>query len=150
MQDVVRGWEFSGVTEFQTGLPLAVTQTNAIGGFTGIQRPNQIANAALSGEQQTLTQWFNTSAFTVAPAFKAGTSPRFAFYGPGINNWDTALMRNFPVKERFRVQLRGEFYNTMNHANFKNPNTTLGNVNYGKITADNGARVMQLALRLFF
>ena len=38
------------------------------------------------------------------------------------------------------MQLRGEFYNTMNHPNFKNPNTTLGNMLYGKITSDNGAQ----------
>ena len=59
-------------------------------------------------------------------------------------------MRNFAFGERRYVQLRGEFYNTMNHPNFKNPNTTLGNVNYGRITSDNGARVMELALRIFF
>jgi hypothetical protein len=38
----------------------------------------------------------------------------------------------------------------MNHPNFKNPNTTLGNINYGKITGDNGARVMEVAIRIFF
>ena len=38
----------------------------------------------------------------------------------------------------------------MNHANFRNPNTTIGNSNYGKITSDVGPRVIELALRLFF
>jgi len=150
VQDVVRGCEFSGVTEMQIGLPLAATQTNGTGGFTGAQRPNQIAAAALPRGQRTLTQWFNTSAFTVAPAFTSGNEPRFSFFGPGINNWDTALMRNFPVRERLNVQLRGEFYNTFNHPNFGNPNTAIGNANYGKITGDNGARVMEVALRIFF
>ncbi|HKE24398.1 MAG TPA: TonB-dependent receptor [Bryobacteraceae bacterium] len=150
VQDVVRGWEISGVTEMQIGLPLAVTQNNGTGGFTGTQRPEQIAPAALSRGDRTLSQWFNTNAFVVAPPFTAGTEPRFSLFGPGINNWDTALMRNFPVRERVTVQLRGEFYNTFNHPNFKNPNTTLGNVNYGKITGDNGARVTEVALRIFF
>ncbi|HLK62813.1 MAG TPA: TonB-dependent receptor [Bryobacteraceae bacterium] len=150
VQDVVRGWEISGVTEFQVGLPLSVSQNNGTGGFTGTQRPNQIAAAALPRGDRSLTEWFNVNAFTVAPAFTSGTEPRFSFYGPGINNWDTALMRNFPVRERLRIQLRGEFYNTFNHPNFKNPNTTLGNAQYGKITSDNGARVMELALRVFF
>ncbi len=59
-------------------------------------------------------------------------------------------MRNFPVRERLNLQLRGEFYDTFNHPNFGNPNTTIGNVNYGKITGDNGARVMEVALRIFF
>jgi hypothetical protein len=150
VQDLVRGWEISGVTEMQTGLPLAVTQNNGTGGFTGTQRPEQIAPAALARGQRTLSQWFDTAAFMVAPPFTAGTEPRFSFFGPGINNWDTALMRNFPSRERLTLQLRGEFYNTFNHPNFKNPNTTIGNVNYGKITSDNGARVMEVALRIFF
>ena len=150
VQDVVRGWELSGITEMQIGLPLAVTQTNGTGGFTGTQRPNQIAAAAFPREQRTLNNWFNQGAFTVAPAFTSGNEPRFAFYGPGINNWDTSLMRNFQVRESLRVQFRGEFYNTFNHPNFKNPNTTIGNANYGKITGDNGARVMEVALRFFF
>jgi hypothetical protein len=150
IQDLVSGWEISGITEFQIGLPLAVTQSNGTGGFTGTQRPNQIAPAALSRGDRTLVQWFNTGAFTVAPAFTSGNEPRFSFYGPGINNWDTSLMRNFSVRERLNVQLRGEFYNTFNHPNFKNPNTALGNKQYGQITSDNGARVMEVGLRIFF
>jgi len=146
----IGGWELSGVTEFQVGLPMAVTQSNALGGFTGTQRPNQIGAAALPGDERTIAKWFNTDAFTVAPAYIAGTAPRFPLYGPGINNWDVSLMRNVPIRERIRLQLRGEFYNAMNHPNFKNPNTTLGNVNYGKITSDNGPRTIELALRLFW
>ena len=150
VEDAIRGWEVSGVTEMQIGLPLAASQSNGTGGFTGTQRPNQIAPAALPRDQRTLTEWFNTAAFTVAPAFTSGNEPRFSFFGPGINNWDTSLMRNFPVREKLTLQLRGEFYDTFNHPNFKNPNTTIGNVNYGKITGDNGARTMEVALRIFF
>lgn len=150
VSQVIGGWELSGVTEFQVGLPMAVTQSNGLGGFTGTQRPNQIGAAALPRDERTITEWFNTDAFTAAPAYIAGTAPRFPLYGPGINNWDVSLMRNVPIRERIRLQLRGEFYNAMNHPNFKNPNTTLGNVNYGKITSDNGPRTIELALRLFW
>ena len=147
---MVRGWEFSGITEMQIGLPLAASQSNGTGGFTGTQRPIQTAPGALPSSQRTLNQWFNTSAFLVTPAYATGNEARFSFFGPGINNWDTSLMRNFPVRERLNLQLRGEFYDTFNHPNFSNPNTTIGNVNYGKITGDNGARVMEVAVRIFF
>ena len=150
VQDVVSGWEFSGITEFQVGTPLSVSQSNGTGGFTGTQRPNQIAPAALPGDQRTLTQWFNTNAFVTAPAYTTGTEARYSFFGPGINNWDTSLMRNFTVREHYRLQFRGEFYNSFNHPNFSNPNTTLGNVNYGKVTGDIGPRNMEVAIRLFF
>ncbi len=151
VQDVVRGWEISGIVEEQIGLPLAAAQSNGTGGFTGTQRPNQIAPLPRCREISALwASGLNINAFTVAPAFASGNEPRFSFFGPGINNWDTSLMRNFQVRESLRLQLRGEFYNTMNHANFKNPNTTIGNTNYGKITGDNGPRVMEVAVRLFF
>ena len=146
----ISGWELSGVTEFQVGLPIAVTQSNATGSFTNSQRPNQIAPAQLPRSQETLTEWFNTSAFTVAAPYTSGNSPRFAFYGPGIENFDTSLNRNIQVREWLRMQIRAEFYNVMNHPNFSNPNAVLGNVNYGKITSDNGARTIELALRLFW
>ncbi len=92
----------------------------------------------------------STNAFVTAPAYTTGTEPRYSFFGPGIDNWDTSLMRNFQIREHYRLQFRGEFYNTFNHPNFSNPNTALGNVNYGKITGDIGPRNMELALRLFF
>ena len=150
LKDVLSGWEFSGISEFQVGLPLSISQSNGTGGFTGTQRSNQIAPGALPADQRTILQWFNTSAFLAAPQFTQGNTPRFPFFGPGINNWDTSLMRNFRVIERFVLQFRGEFYNTMNHPNWKNPNTTLGSSQYGRVTSDNGARVMELAIRLFF
>jgi hypothetical protein len=147
---VIGGWEVSGITEFQVGLPLSILQNNATGGFTGTQRPNQVAPGALPGDQRTLTEWFNTSAFTVAPAYTSGNAPRFPLYGPGVNNWDASLMRNIMLRERLRMQIRAEFYNAMNHPNFNNPNTTIGNTNYGKITSDTGARTTELALRFFW
>jgi hypothetical protein len=150
LKDVIGGWELAGIIELQSGLPVAVTQSNNTGGFTGTQRPNQIASAPLAGVPQTLAEWFNTSAFTVAPAYTLGDEARYSFFGPGIENFDAAVMRNFPIKERVKLQLRGEFYNALNHPNFSNPNTTLGNVNYGKITSDVGPRTTELALRIFF
>ena len=125
----ISGWELSGITEFQVGLPLSVSQANATGGFTGTQRPNQIAPAQLGMGQETLNEWFNTSAFVVAPPYTSGNAPRFQFYGPGIENFDSSLNRNIMVREWLRLQIRAEFFNVMNHPNFKNPNTTLGNVN---------------------
>ncbi|MCU1259048.1 MAG: TonB-dependent receptor, plug [Bryobacterales bacterium] len=146
----ISGWELSGITEFQVGLPLSVSQNNATGGFTGTQRPNQVAPAQLVHSQETLAMWFNTSAFVVAPPYTSGNAPRFQFYGPGIENFDAALNRNIMLREWLRLQIRAEFFNAANHPNFKNPNTTLGNVNYGKITSDNGARTTELAVRLFW
>jgi hypothetical protein len=151
VKDLVSGWQISGVTEFQTGQVMTISQTNNTNGFTNVQRSNQVAPASLPRDQRTIGRWFNTSAFVAAPAYTLGNAPRFPLHGPGLNNWDMALMRNFPIHEQWKLQIRGEFYNAMNHPQWSNPNTTIGNNSYGVITSTNmDARTTSLALRIFF
>jgi hypothetical protein len=60
-----------------------------------------------------------------------GTMGRNLFRGPGYTNWDFSIMKNWMIKERFAIQLRGEFFNILNHPNFTNPygnGGQLGNV----------------------
>lgn len=149
VRDVVDGWEFSGITEFQVGQPLAITQPNNTHGFTESQRPNAIGNPVLSSGQ-TLLHWFNTSAFAVAPGFTLGDSPRFPLHGPGTNNWDLALQRNFIIHERLKLQFRGEFFNAWNHAQFNNPNGNVTSSGFGVVNSSRAGRVTELVLRIFF
>jgi hypothetical protein len=151
LKTVTGGWELSGITEFQSGLPITIVQNNATGGFTSVQRPNQIGPAAPS--DQSIAQWVNPNSFVPAPPFTAGNAVRYPLYGPGYANFDASLMRNFLLRERVRLQFRSEFYNLMNHANFKNPSNSafvMGSATFGKITSDVGPRTMEFALRLFF
>ncbi|MCX6621014.1 MAG: hypothetical protein NTY38_08015, partial [Acidobacteria bacterium] len=68
-----------------------------------------------------------------------------------INNWDLSLMPNFHFYERMYMQFRGEFYNAMNHPQFNNPGTNLSSLNrFGIISGARDARVVELALRIFF
>lgn len=149
LRDIIAGWELSGITEFQTGQPLAITQPNETHGFTEAQRPNEVGTPWLSSGQ-TLSHWFNTAAFQVAPEFTLGDSPRFPLHGPGLNNWDMALQRNFMIRENIKLQFRGEFYNTWNHAQFSNPNGNVTSPSFGAISGSNAGRVTELVLRLFF
>ncbi len=100
--------------------------------------------------QRTLARWFNTGAMVAAPLYTLGNAPRFALHGPGINNTDLAIMRNFPLYEQAKLQFRAEFYNAFNHPQFNNPNTTIGNVNFGIIGAARDPRTIEFALRIFF
>ena len=150
VRDIISGWEFSGITEFQTGQPLAITQPNNTHGFTEAQRPNVIASPVLSSGQ-TIQHWFNTAAFVEAPDFTLGDSPRFPLHGPGLNNWDLALQRNFMIRESVKLQFRGEFYNAWNHAQFSNPNGSITSSSFGAIGGTSEAgRVTELVLRIYF
>ena len=70
--------------------------------------------------------------------------------GPGVENWDLALQRNFILTERAKLQFRGEFFNAWNHANFNNPNGNVSSSSFGVISSAQAGRVTELVLRLFF
>jgi hypothetical protein len=67
-----------------------------------------------------------TPANFVAPAFGTfGELPRNAFHGPGLNNFNLGALKNVKLRERLTVQLRGEFFNAFNHAQFAFAGSTL-------------------------
>ena len=151
VKEILGGWRLSGITEYQVGLPMTVSQPNNFsGGFTQVQRPNRIADPVLPRADRTLTRWFNTDAFAVTPQLTLGNSPRFPLHGPGVENWDVIIDRTFKFREHLRLDFRTEFYNAMNHANYNNPNTQLTARNFGVITAARDARVVQFSFRIFY
>jgi hypothetical protein len=61
-----------------------------------------------------------------------------------------ALMKNFQATERIRAQFRGEFFNSLNRANFGVPAMAFGAAAFGSITTAAPARVIQLGLKIYF
>src|SRR5262249_61722427 len=83
------------------------------------------------------------------------TPNRRFFHGPGLNNWDLALVKDTKLTESKLLQLRVETFNTWNHAQFQNPSGSINSSVFGVVTAtqlfeDANARVMQLGLKLIF
>jgi outer membrane receptor protein involved in Fe transport len=151
VKDILGGWSTSGIVEFQVGLPVSVTQSsNNLGGFTDIQRPNQLASGLIPRDQRKVAKWFNTAAFAAAPATQPGNAPRFPFHGPGLENWDQAVARTFPIYERLSFQFRADFFNSLNHTNFNAPGSQIGSSNYGVITGSLDPRIIEFAGKLQF
>jgi hypothetical protein len=73
-----------------------------------------------------------------------------SFVGPGGLQFDTALSRIFAIREKQKIELRGEAFNILNRANFMNPTATLSSGNFGKILTANDPRILQIALKLMF
>jgi hypothetical protein len=116
------GWEVSQIATFKSGLPLSVSGSD-ISSYGGNPRPDVVGPVHIAN--QSIHEWFNTGAFAYAPYGTFGTAPRYFSYlrGPGFQNWDTALMKNWQIKESMRLQFRAELFNTFNHAQFYTPNT---------------------------
>jgi len=112
--------------------------------------PNVIGDPSLAGRSMDL--WFNTSAFTV-PVLSFGAAGRGLIRNPNFYNSDISLFKNIPVKEKFTLQVRGEFFNAFNIINpgNANGNASTGNQNFGRITSISGSpRDIQLAMKLSF
>ena len=90
------------------------------------------------------------SAFSVPAAYTYGNSGRNILYGPGFFNWDAVVMRNFSVRERLNLQLRGEFFNLTNTPAFGNPVSNIQAPNAGQILSAGEPRDVQIALKLIF
>ena len=76
---------------------------------------------------------------------------RNTFTGPGSVNCDLSLLKNIPIKERAKFQLRFEFFNVFNHTNLNNPVQTLGSPAFGQILSTRtNSRQIQFAAKLYF
>ena len=146
------GWELAGVVRIQSGMPLAVTQITNFNSFAGYgtQRPNRVGDAALPSSQRSLSEWFNTAAFTTAPQFTIGNSSRNPVRGPGYQTADMMLGKTFGLTERANLEFRAEAFNISNTPPLGQPNGILGNPAFGSITTAFDPRVFELALKLHF
>jgi hypothetical protein len=150
VRTVTDGWQIGLLTTLQSGAPFtvydSVNQSNSFS--AGTMRPDRIADIGVS--DPTLAHWFNTAAFRTAAPLTFGNSPRSVGRGPSWKDVDLTLARNFKVTERLHTEMRGEFFNVINHANFDLPGHTLGNSDFGVISSAEAARTVQLGLRLLF
>lgn len=148
---VVGNWNLSGIWTLQSGSPFTVfygsNVSNSSGG--GTQRPNRIGSGRLV-TGQSISHWFDTSAFTAPATYTFGNSGAGILVGPGYFNTDLTLVRRFVFGDRFNADLRGEAFNLFNRANFNNPNATIGTASAGTISATSAARILQLAVKLNF
>jgi hypothetical protein len=142
------------IFNYTGGYPFSIYsgQDNALTG-TGNQRGNSVSGQAptLSGNRSTAArtaEWFNTAAFVVNPTGTYGDTGRNAYRGPGYTDFDMGLMKHFQLKERLNTTFRFEAFNVLNHTNLGQPNNTVTNGNFGKITSASDPRILQFALRL--
>ncbi len=150
LEYVVSGWETSGIISLQSGAPFTITSGRDVANTgSGSQRPDRIASGKL--DRPTLAEWFDTSAFVLNAPYTWGNSGRNILYGDGLSVWDAALMRRFNVRENMYFQLRGEFFNVLNHADFDRPDTNFSSSTFGQVfSTRNAPRIGQVALKFIF
>jgi hypothetical protein len=161
---VLDGWQLSGITSFVSGSPLGVSySTTTAVDTTGTPdlgaRTVITGSAILPKSERTFSRYFNTSVFALAPVGTVGTAAKSVFRGPGVNNWDASIAKNFRIVERVTLRVRLEAYNTFNHTQFAGVNTSAQfnpatgaqtNSAFGNLTSSRSPRVLQLGARIAF
>src|SRR4029079_15669614 len=143
---LVNDWSVASVMTLQSGVPIAITQSNSLGyaGFT-TQRPNLVGDPALPAGERTPARWFNTSAFATANQFTIGSASRNPVRGPSYRDVDLAAMRRIGFGSARAIELRFEAFYPLNTTNFGPPAAQLGLASFGTINSALDPRVVQLA-----
>jgi hypothetical protein len=160
---MVSGWGVNGITTFQRGFPLKITNSGttsleAANLGVGNVRPDYIAGCGKSSGGGHITNWFNTNCFAAPPEWGFGNEPRVdaSLRAPGVNNFDFAVFKRTSLTERVGLEFRAEFFNIFNHPYFSPPATGFGAPGFGQITTTVGAgvaspeRLVQFAMKVVF
>jgi hypothetical protein len=148
------GWRAMGIVSAQSGGPLTVTEPVDLSlRSLGADRPDQLRTP--NNGPRTPQQWFNTSAFSrltaIAGGQRPGTAGRNTVIGPGLVQTDLSAAKRFSITERHQLEFRAEAFNLLNHTNFRDPATNIGQpATFGVIQASRPARILQLALKYAF
>lgn len=151
---VVAGWTVSNVLSIRSGLPFSVYLGNDnenIGTVGGrfVQYPDLVGDP--NAIDRSPAQWFNRAAFAVPPLYSVGTAGRNILRTGSFVNDDFSLAKSWPFMERRSIELRGEFFNVFNHANFGYAGQTVGTAQFGTVSSTlNGGRTIQLVGKIHF
>ena len=159
-----KGWTISGITHFSSGFPVTLlnygdnsllgAEPNGINNY-GVDEPQYTPGPLdLNSNPRNGQPYFNTSLFSPQHMGQPGNARRRFFYGPGIDNYDMALLKSVPLTESKSLQFRFEGFNLFNHAQFYGPASVNGNINdnlsFGKVVSAAPPRLMQAAVKFIF
>jgi hypothetical protein len=150
---VLGGWQLSGVLETHTGSPFSILMPCASINAEGNNcRPNRLKGGELPSDQQSISRWFDKTAFVIPSTQAYGNAGRNILRGPGSVNLDLSLTKSIQLGavETRRLQIRPEFFNALNRTNFGLPVHSMDSPALGVITSAASARVIQIGARLEF
>jgi hypothetical protein len=160
---LTQGWVLSGIGRFSTGFPVTFTnasdnsllgtQPNGVNSY-GADLPDMVDGPLeINHNPRNGLPYFNTSLFSLPALGSAGDAPHRLFYGPGLENFDIALLKSVSLGESRSLQFRLETFNTFNHAQFFGPASVIGEITssaFGQVVSADSPRLVQLGVKLMF
>ena len=175
---LTQGWQMQGITRFSTGFPVQLNQANgdlSLSGSSNTDMPDRVGNVKTLNPRDanpdcpTVTGCYfipppqaapgdpnqcpgsATSAFTLNCTLGTfGTANRRFFHGPGFNNTDFGISKRTRIKENLAFDIRVEFFNFFNHAQFRNPGGDITSSNFGIVTNARDPRIGQISAKFYW
>jgi hypothetical protein len=148
------GFELSGILTMQSGFPFTINlkgDTANVGAGTGgiYVRPNVVGTSQYLSSPST-AEWFNTADFANPGAGNFGDLGRNTLIGPQMFDLDLVLQKNITIMERVKLQIRAEFFNTLNHPNFNIIDRIFADPSFGAVQSQLDPRQLQFGIKLIF
>jgi hypothetical protein len=129
---IAGNWELTASALARNGFPVNVLTTldGPDGNQAGTQRPLLTGQPLTPPGGRTIAQWFNPAAFQIPALDSAGNAsvfgnaPRDLLSGPGTWQVDLGAGKDIPLREKWALQFRAEFYNVFNHPQLGQPGAT--------------------------
>ena len=149
-REIIGGWQLSGVQQFATGQPIAISaNNNADTSSVHAVYANRICTGNAPAGHPRL-QFFDPSCYVQPATGQYGTA-RSGPRQPGIITTNLSIQKAFAITEKQQVQFRVEAFSVFNHPNFGAGSTSITNPSAGLLTFESvGQRTLQLALRYAF
>ena len=161
--ELTSGWAMSGTTRLSSGFPVTLynpTDTSLLGTFGNgvnnnlLDTPNYTSGCDLKiNHDPAKGPAFNTDCFSLPALGQLGNAPRRMFYGPGIENFDLALIKHVAFDKTRNLEIRLEAFNVFNHPQFYGAGSVDGNIvspTFGEIESAAAPRFIQLAAKFTF
>jgi hypothetical protein len=131
------GWKLSTIANGYNGLPFTPTSSINTLNNGGTQRPNRVGTGLLPNSKQSLTHWFDTTAFVTPALYQFGNSGRNILRGPDTKTVDASLFKTFELGRNpsHSCEFRADLFNISNTPQFNNPAVGIGSVTAGVISS---------------
>ena len=158
---LTQGWQIQGITRFSTGFPVQLNQGDgdaSLSGSSSTDMPNLVGPVQTVNPRDanpgcpTVTGcYFLPSAFAVNTDLGTfGTANRRFFHGPGFNNTDFGFLKRTVIHEHYAFDVRLEFFNIFNHAQFGNPGGNITGSSFGIVTSARDPRIGQVSAKFYW
>jgi len=173
---LTQGWQVQGITRFSTGFPIQLNQDTgdaSLSGSSSTDMPNLIGKVSTLNPRDanpSCPTADHTGCYFIPPDPNAadpctattgafvqncdigtfGTANRRFFHGPGFNNTDFGILKRTVIHENYAFDVRFEFFNIFNHAQFQNPGGNITGSSFGIVTQAQPPRIGQISAKFYW